>query len=116
MTTATLPAIAAAYVRTINAHDRAGFIALFADGAIVDDAGREFRGLAAIKDWAESDIFAVNVTLDVLGVGQRDGAVVLTTKVEGNFDRTGLPDPVVIEQHIVGEQKIQRLTCRLAGA
>ena len=115
MGTTTLPGIAAQFVRAINDHDAEGFGGLFAADALVDDAGREFRGLAAIKAWATSDIFDVNVTLEVLDVAQRDGAVVLTTKVDGDFDRTGLPDPVVIEQHIVGAQKIERLTCRLAG-
>ena len=43
---------AALYVQSINAHDAAAFHALFAADAIVDDAGREFRGLAAIQDWS----------------------------------------------------------------
>lgn len=116
MKTTTLPAIAAEYVRSVNEHDAEAFIAHFDDGAVVNDAGREFRGLAAIKAWSDSDIFAANVTLDVMDVVERDGAVVVTTKVDGDFDRTGLPDPVVIEQHITGVGKIVRLTCRLAGA
>lgn len=117
MKTTTLPPIAAGFVRAINDHDPDAFISLFADEAIVDDAGREFRGLAAIRAWAGSDIFAVNVTLDVQDVTQRAaGVVVLRTKVDGDFDRNGLPDPVIIDQEIVGERSIQRLTCRLTGA
>jgi len=33
--------------------------------AVVKDVGREIRGIAAIKEWANQEIFAVNVTLDV---------------------------------------------------
>jgi hypothetical protein len=33
-------------------------------------------------------------TLELLRVEDRDGTTVVTTKVDGNFDRTGLPDPV----------------------
>ena len=114
MKTTTMPEIAAAYVDTINTHDANRFGTLFADDAVVSDAGREIRGLAAIKAWGDSDIFAVNVTLEVLDVKQRDGATVVRTKVDGDFDRTGLPDPVIIDQEIVGIGRIARLTCRLA--
>src|SRR5205823_2566589 len=107
---------AAAYVRTINAHDAAAFQALFAAEAVVDDAGREFRGLAAIQDWSNREIFGARVTLDVLDVAERDGQTVITTKVDGTFDRTGLPDPVIINHHIKSEgNKITSLTCRLAA-
>jgi hypothetical protein len=107
---------AAAYVRATNNHDAATFIALFADGAVVNDAGREFRGLAAIKAWSDREIFDAQVTLEVIDVLERDGATVVTTKVDGNFDRTGLPDPVIIDHHITAEgDKIVGLTCRLAG-
>jgi hypothetical protein len=111
-----LPAAASAYVRSINDHDAATFAALFAAGAVVNDVGREFRGAAAIKDWSEREVFGPRVTLDVIGVADRAGETVVTTRVDGNFDRTGLPDPVVINHHIIAEGgKIVALTCRLAG-
>jgi hypothetical protein len=114
--TTQLPATAAAYVRAINGRDAAAFIALFADTAVVNDVGREFRGRAAIKDWSDREIFAARVTLEVIDVADRDGETVITTKVEGNFDRTGLPDPVIINHHITAEGgKIVGLTCRLAA-
>jgi len=37
----------------------------FALNAVVKDVGREIRGIAAIKEWANQEIFAFNVTLDV---------------------------------------------------
>ena len=110
-----LPRIAADYVRSINDHDAAGFIALFADRAVVNDAGREFRGIAAIKSWSDREIFDAQVTLDVTDVADHAEETVVTTKVDGTFDRTGLPDPVVINHHIIVEDgKIVGLTCRLA--
>ena len=45
----------------------------FALNAVVKDVGREIRGIAAIKEWANQEIFAVNVTLDVREVAERDG-------------------------------------------
>jgi len=108
---------AATYVRSINDHDAAAFNALFAEGAIVNDNGREFRGLAAIKAWSGPEIFDAQVTLEVIDVAERDGETVVTSKVDGNFDRTGLPDPVIIDHHITVEGgKIVGLTCQLAGS
>ena len=109
-----LPPSAAAYVRAINNHDAAAFIALFGDGAVVNDAGREFRGVPAIKAWSDHEIMDAQVTLDVINVVDADGQVTLTTKVDGNFDRTGLPDPLIINHHITVEgDKIVGLICRL---
>lgn len=114
--TAQLSKVAEGYVRSINGNDPAGFIDLFADEAVVDDAGRVIRGRDAIRAWAASDIFAVNVTLDVLDAVTLDGDTVLTVKVDGTFDRTGLPDPLVMTNGIANERgKIVALTCRLAN-
>ena len=110
-----LPPTAEAYVRSINDHDRAAFDMLIAADAVVNDAGREFRGRAAIKAWSDREIFDAKVTLEVLSSTEQDGETVVTTKVDGNFDRTGLPDPVVIDHHLtVGGDRIVALTCRLA--
>ena len=107
---------AATYVRSINDHDSVTFIALFANGAVVSDVGREFRGVAAIKAWSDREIFDAQVTLEVIDVAGRDGAIVVTAIVDGNFDRTGLPNPVIIDHRLTAEGgKIVRLTCELAG-
>ncbi len=111
-----LPQIAAAYVQAINDHDAAAFIACFTETAVVQDAGRTFRGMPAIKAWSDREIFDARVTLEVMDVADRNGEVTIKTKVDGNFDRTGLPDPVVIDHHItVQGDKIVRLACRLTG-
>jgi hypothetical protein len=114
--TTLLPQTVAAYIRAINDHDAAAFIALFPDRAAVNDVGREFRGLAAIKAWSDREIFEAQVTLEVVDVADRNGETVVTAKVDGTFDRTGLPDPLLLSHHITVEgDKIVGLTCRLAG-
>jgi uncharacterized protein (TIGR02246 family) len=106
--------LAESYVRTVNDQDAKAFLALFADNAVVDDVGREFRGRDAIKNWSDREIFDARVSLEVINVADRDGETVVTTRVDGNFDRTGLPDPVIINQHFAAEGgKIVQLTCRL---
>jgi hypothetical protein len=110
-----LPSTVEAYVRSINDHDPAAFDMLIAADAVVNDAGRELRGRAAIKAWSVREIFDAKVTLEVLSSIEQGGETVVTTKVDGNFDRTGLPDPVVIDHHLtVDGDKICALTCRLA--
>lgn len=110
-----LPGPAAGYVLMTNGKDPAGFIALFAEDAVVDDAGRIIRGREAIRAWAASDIFAANVTLEALDASGDENDATITAKVDGTFDRTGLPDPLIMTFHIVAlDGRITKLTCRLA--
>ena len=112
----TLPPLAAAYVRAVNGHDRAAFIDCFSADAVVNDAGREFRGVDEIRAWSDREIMDAQVTLDVSGMADSGSELIITTKVDGNFDRTGLPDPLHIDHHITAQRdKIVRLTCLLAG-
>src|SRR5437016_5547247 len=109
--TTQLPQTVASYITAINNHDAVAYIGLFADDAVVDDVGREFRDLAAIKAWSDREIFDARVILEIIDVADDDGETVLTTKVDGNFDRTGLPDPVIINHHFTVEgDKIVGLT------
>jgi len=106
---------AAGYVRMINGKDPAGLIALFAEDAVVDDAGRIIRGREAIRAWAASDIFAANVTFDALDASGDENDATIRAKVDGTFDRTGLPDPLIMTFHFIAlDQRIDKLTCRLA--
>jgi ketosteroid isomerase-like protein len=111
-----LPKPIETYVRAINAGDAAALQSSFAHDAVVKDVGREFRGTAALKDWAAREIFAVNVSLEVMSVAERDGQTIVTVKIDGTFPRDGLPDPLVMEHcfTVVGD-KIAVLSCRLAG-
>ena len=113
----TLPRIAADYVKAVNDHDAVAFIRLFAPDAVADDAGRVFRGIDEIKSWSDRDIFEANVVLEVLAAEDSQGDVVVTTKVDGTFDRTGLPDPLVMQHRLeIKGDKILALECRLATA
>jgi hypothetical protein len=107
---------AAAYIRATNNHDAAAFIACFTESAIVNDAGREFCGIPAIKAWSDHEIIGAKVTFEVLEVADRDGEVAVMTQCDGNFDKIGLPDPLILNHHImVAGDKIAGLTIRLAG-
>jgi len=111
-----LPRSVESYIRAINAGDAVELHSSFAHDAVVKDVGREFRGAEAIKEWADREIFAVKVALEVMGVAERDGQTVVTVKIEGTFDRTGLPDPLLMDHcFMVVGGKIATLICRLTG-
>jgi len=112
----TIPQPIATFIRAINKRDADGFLSSFTPDAVVTDVGREFRGSAAVRQWAEQEIFSVNVTLDVIDVAERDGQTVVTVKVDGTFDKTGLPDPLLLNHNFTVEGgKIAAFSSRLAG-
>jgi hypothetical protein len=50
------------------------------------------------------------VHVDVLNGAERQGRTIVTLKVDGTFDRTGLPDPLVMNQEFkVADGKITEL-------
>jgi ketosteroid isomerase-like protein len=111
-----IPQPIATFVRAVNERDADAFLCTFANDAIVTDVGQEFRGAAAIKEWAKSEIFDVNVTLDVMKVAERNGETVVTVKVDGTFDKTGLPDPLLLNHHFtLKDDKIAAFSSRLAS-
>jgi hypothetical protein len=87
-----LPTAVAAYVAANNAFDLEAIMATFGDDAIVNDHRNEFAGRAAIREWAEREIVGDRVTMEVTGVTTRSTSACLTAVIDGNFDRTGLPD------------------------
>jgi hypothetical protein len=98
------------YLQAVNAGAAEEFPASFADDAVVVDVNRELRGLDEITAWAGADIFGVHVHFDVLDVAERQGRTVVRVKIDGTFDRTGLPDPLVMNLEFnVAEGKIAEL-------
>jgi len=63
---------------------------------------------------AASEIFAANVTFDTLIASGDEDDAMITAKVDGTFDRNGLPDPLIMTFQIEAvDGKITKLTCRL---
>ena len=105
-----LPEPIAKYLRAVNTGAAKEFPASFADDAVVIDVNRELRGLDAITAWADADIFGAHVHFDVLDVTERLGRTIVRVKIDGTFDRTGLPDPLVMNHKFtVAEGKITEL-------
>ncbi len=91
-----LPAPVASFVAAVNAFDSSAILQVFADDALVNDIRREFRGKPAIRSWVDREIVRPKVTLAVMNVREHYGDVIVTGQIDGEYDKTGLPDPLVM--------------------
>lgn len=114
---ATLPGTIRAHIAACTAQDRAGFAASFAPDALVNDASREFLGLSAITAWADKELFGDHVTLAITDAFAQAGGHVVRCRVDGEFDRTNLPDPLILSFYFTLEaDRISRLVIMLNKA
>jgi hypothetical protein len=92
----TLPPPVAAFVEATNSFDLEKLVVNFADDALVNDQLRDYWGKAAIMGWAERDIIGERLTIAITEVVKHYDNVIVTADIDGNFDRRGLPDPLVL--------------------
>ena len=105
-----LPPVIAAYVKASNEADSNAFLGVFTDDALVNDIQREFWGGVAIGKWAEREIFGAHVTMEVMHANDHYGDVIVNAKLDGTYDKTGLPDPLILTFYFtVREDKITML-------
>lgn len=111
-----IPQSIAVFIKATNSHKSDEFLDTLTDGAVITDEGQEYRGIAAIKKWSDEKYIGAKVTLDVVDLMNGDGKTVVTLKVDGDFDKTGLPDPFLLDFHFTLEtNKISALDIRLPG-
>ena len=111
-----MPQSIAAFIRATNAHNSDEFLATLTEGAVIADEGQEYRGIAAIKKWSDEKYIGARVTLDAVDLMNGDGKTIVTLRVDGNFDKTGLPDPFLMDFHFtLDTNKISALDIRLPG-
>jgi hypothetical protein len=91
-----LPEPVAAYIQAMNTFNLDAFLATFADDALVNDQLRDYWGKSAIREWATRDIIGDRVTMYVVKVVEHYGHAILTANVDGDYDKKGLPDPLVL--------------------
>jgi ketosteroid isomerase-like protein len=89
-----LPKIVADHIAACNAHDAEAWMATFAPDALLNDRLREFLGTEAIRGFADPEIFGDKVTMDVQRAWDRHGDVTVHARLDGTYDKTGLPDPL----------------------
>jgi hypothetical protein len=80
-----LPAPLESYFASEDAHDTSPIDECFAANATVRDERRTMKGIAAIKAWRTETGEKYQHSVEPLAVSMRDGKVVVTGKVSGNF-------------------------------
>jgi hypothetical protein len=100
----------ATYIQATNTFDREAAGDVFLDDALVNDAKREFRGREAIVGWFDRESAGDRVTMSPIDVTQHHDNVVVRAAVNGNYDKTGLPDPLVLSYYFsIASGKISQL-------
>jgi ketosteroid isomerase-like protein len=106
----TLPAPVQGYIAASNAIDGDALIECFADDAFVNDARREFWGKAAIRAWLDREVVGDKVTMDVTATSAHYGDVAVDAVMDGDYDKTGLPSPLVLTHYFtLRDDRIVRL-------
>ncbi len=106
----TLPAPVQGYIAASNAFDSDALIGWFADDAFVNDARREFWGKDAIRTWLDREVIGDKVTMDVTATSEHYRDVIVHAVMNGDYDKTGLPDPLVLTHYFtVCDDRIVRL-------
>jgi hypothetical protein len=115
MTNNELPQSIATFIEATNAHNTEGLLETFTRSAVITDEGQEYRGIAAIREWSDEKNIGAKVILDVVDLVNSDGKTIVTVKVDGDFDKTGLPDPFLMDFYFtIDTIKIAALNIRLA--
>lgn len=91
-----LPKIVTDHIDACNAHDIDAWMATFAPDAMLNDIQREFIGPDAIRGFGKKEIFGDNVTMAVHRAWDRHGDIIVHAKLDGTYDKTGLPEPLIL--------------------
>ncbi len=111
-----LPEPVEMHFHATNTDNTVAFLSTFQDDAVVLDAGKEYRGKAAIKEWSDQIYFGDHLRLEITNVVQDVSEIVVTAIADGDFDKTGVPDPLFLDFHfIVEETKVSRLRIVLSS-
>jgi hypothetical protein len=94
-----LTGVVAEHITAVNAQDTDAIMATFADDAYVNDARREFAGRDAIRRWVDREMVGDKVTIEVREVLDHYGDTIVRGAYEGTFDRTSLPDDLVLSNY-----------------
>jgi len=101
-----LPTLVAAYVAASNNFDLERLMSSFAEDALVNDQLRDYWGKPAIREWAKRDIIGERLTMNVTKVINHYNNFIVTANVDGNFDKRGLPDPLVLAFYFAAQSDL----------
>jgi hypothetical protein len=91
-----LPMAISAFVDAANASKLDGILDAFSAHPLVNDQLREYRGRVAVVEWASTEIIAYRIAIFVVEVVEQNNNCVVTVNVDGDYDKRGLPEPLVL--------------------
>ncbi len=80
-----LPPSIQAYFAAKTHNDGDAMLAPFAESAIVQDEGKEMRGLPAIREWMKETNRKYRYTVEVTGVTENANTATVTCRLTGDF-------------------------------
>jgi len=98
-----LPQVIQDHIAACRRRDVEAFMATLAPGALVNDIRREFLGHQAIRTWADTEIFAPKVTLEIEAAFEHFAGWIVRFRVDGEFDKSNLPDPLILTYYFTLE-------------
>ena len=105
-----LSGVVANHIAAVNTFDQNAIVSTFASDALVNDARREFWGTDAIRSWVAKEMVGDHVTIEVTEVLGHHGLVIVRGRYDGDFDRTNLPDELILTNYFtIRDDKIVSL-------
>jgi hypothetical protein len=96
-----IPQVIRDLITATNKPDVDAYLNCFAEEATVFDEDQKWSGKAAIKQWSIEHQFNFNVRLEPQQAKEVSDEMVITCKLDGDYDKTGLPDPLLLDFHFV---------------
>ena len=95
-----LDPVIAAHIAAIKQLRRGCHHGTFADDALVNDVAREFWGPEHIRAFVTKELAGDHVTLEPIEAVDNAGMWCVRSRYEGDYDKTGLPDPLIMTNYI----------------
>ncbi len=98
------------FIQAMNTYDSEALVNTFEATALANDQRRQYVGREAIDQWLRKEITGDQVTMYVTEVVRPAGGCAVLARVTGNYDKTGLPDPLELRFYFtLSEEAIGQL-------
>src|SRR5260221_8328219 len=95
------------FVSAINRHSTTDFLQTLRQNVFITDEGQTYRGIEEARKWCDEKCVAATVTLKMVNVSETDDEAIVAFEIDGSFDKSGLPDPFVMDFHFtIADSKI----------
>jgi len=94
-----LDPVITAHIAAINSFDVDAIMETFAHDALVNDFSREFWGSEHIRAFIAKEFVGDRVTMEPVEIVDNAGMVCVRCRYDGEYDKTGLPDPLVMTNY-----------------